>query len=68
MKVKFRFFPLFFLFLAYLSAPHISAQDWVRTGTNLGNERIRLAAADFKPRGRRPGNAAAQSGLRLHSL
>ncbi len=25
------------------------AQDWVRTGTNLGNEKIRLAAADFKP-------------------
>ncbi len=26
-----------------------SAQDWVHTGTNLGNARIRLAAADFKP-------------------
>ena len=25
------------------------AQDWVHTGTNLGNERIRIAAADFKP-------------------
>jgi TolB protein len=25
------------------------AQDWVHTGTNLGNDRIRLAAADFKP-------------------
>jgi TolB protein len=25
-----------------------SAQDWVRTGTNLGVQRIRLAAADFK--------------------
>jgi TolB protein len=24
------------------------AQDWVRTGTNLGVQRIRLAAADFK--------------------
>ncbi len=57
MKVKFRFFPLFFLFLAYLSAPHISAQDWVRTGTNLGNERIRLAAADFKPLGGDPETA-----------
>ena len=25
------------------------AQDWVKTGTNLGVERIRLAVADFKP-------------------
>src|SRR5215472_11500863 len=26
-----------------------SAQDWVRTGTGLGVEKIRLAASDFKP-------------------
>lgn len=26
-----------------------AAQDWIRTGSNLGNERIRIAAADFKP-------------------
>jgi TolB protein len=26
-----------------------NAQDWVRTGTNLGAARIRLAAADFNP-------------------
>jgi TolB protein len=26
-----------------------SAQDWVHTGTNLGADRIRIAAADFKP-------------------
>jgi TolB protein len=25
------------------------AQDWVRTGTNLGAQKIRLAAANFKP-------------------
>src|SRR5271155_3762472 len=25
------------------------AQDWVRTGTNLGAARIRIAAADFAP-------------------
>jgi TolB protein len=30
------------------------AQDWVHTGTNLGTERIRLAAADFKPVGGDP--------------
>jgi len=48
MKAIFRVFPLLIVSLAYLSAPQISAQDWVHTGTNLGNERIRLAAADFK--------------------
>jgi hypothetical protein len=32
-----------------LAAPHLPAQDWVHTGTNLGNDRIRIAAADFKP-------------------
>jgi TolB protein len=27
----------------------LHAQDWVRTGSNLGVEKIRMAAADFKP-------------------
>jgi len=36
---------LFFLLL--LAAPQLRAQDWVHTGTNLGNDRIRIAAADF---------------------
>jgi len=35
-----------FLFLA---ASFLSAQDWIRTGTGLGVEKIRLAAPDFKP-------------------
>src|ERR1700744_2364873 len=26
----------------------LSAQDWIHTGSNLGNARIRIAAADFK--------------------
>ena len=30
-------------------APSAHAQDWVRTGSNLGVEKIRMAAADFKP-------------------
>ena len=40
----------FFTFLL-LSLPCLraGAQDWVRTGTNLGAARIRLAAADFNP-------------------
>jgi TolB protein len=36
---------LFFLILSTSAL----AQDWVRTGTNLGVQRIRLAVADFKP-------------------
>jgi TolB protein len=28
-------------------APAAHAQDWVRTGSNLGVEKIRMAAADF---------------------
>ncbi|HEX2597759.1 MAG TPA: translocation protein TolB, partial [Terriglobales bacterium] len=26
----------------------LSAQDWIRTGTGLGVEKVRIAAADFK--------------------
>ena len=32
-----------------LLAASSSAQDWIRTGTGLGVERVRLAASDFKP-------------------
>jgi TolB protein len=32
-----------------LSAITLHAQDWVHTGSNLGAQKIRLAAADFKP-------------------
>ena len=35
--------------LLLLDRYQASAQDWVRTGTNLGAQRIRLAAADFDP-------------------
>jgi TolB protein len=34
-----------------LAALSVHAQDWVHTGTNLGAQKIRLAAADFKPVG-----------------
>src|SRR6202161_1994088 len=40
---------LFFIFLLLSLGWRASAQDWVRTGTNLGAARIRLAAADFNP-------------------
>lgn len=36
-----------FLLGATLSAP-LAAQDWIRTGTGLGVEKIRLAVPDFK--------------------
>ena len=35
--------------LTQSAATKLQAQDWVHTGTNLGNQKIRLAAADFKP-------------------
>ena len=57
MKAIFRVFPVVFVSLTYFLAPQVSAQDWVHTGTNLGNERIRLAAADFKPVGSDPQTA-----------
>jgi TolB protein len=47
------FFPALF-FLASLNCIPSSAQDWVRIGSNLGNAKIRIAAADFKPVGADP--------------
>ena len=44
-------FPLILVSLVALIVPFttpLNAQDWVHAGTNLGNARIRLAAADFK--------------------
>src|SRR6516162_5188187 len=42
---------LLFLTLALLSTftAQLYAQDWIRTGTGLGVEKIRLAVPDFKP-------------------
>jgi len=37
------------IFLLLFLSTFVFAQDWVRTGSNLGVERVRLAAADFKP-------------------
>ena len=48
MKVRFRLFPTGLLLFIFSAASLLSAQDWVHTGTNLGQERIRIAAADFK--------------------
>ncbi len=40
---------LLILLIVSLTCGPARAQDWVRTGTNLGAPRIRLAAADFNP-------------------
>src|SRR6202790_4240815 len=40
-----------FLFLtaALTAAPCLGQQDWIKTGTGLGMEKVRLAVPDFKP-------------------
>ena len=49
--------------LAFISvlAASAHAQDWVHTGTNLGQARIRMAVADFKPVGADPGTPALKA-------
>jgi TolB protein len=49
------------MILATLAALPAAAQDWVHTGSNLGNERIRIAAADFKPVGTDPQTPALKA-------
>jgi len=61
MKAFSRLSPLFASLLIGLAATAASAQDWVHTGTNLGNDRIRLAAADFKPVGADPQTPALKA-------
>jgi len=48
------------LFSIVFIAASAHAQDWVRTGTNLGAQKIRLAAADFKMVGNDPALSNAQ--------
>jgi TolB protein len=45
---------LTFFFALSSSTSVLRAQDWVQTGSGLGNQRIRIAAADFKPTGSDP--------------
>jgi len=35
--------------ICWIASPALFAQDWVKTGTSLGVEKVRLAVADFKP-------------------
>src|SRR5271165_6386532 len=52
---------LFFVLLFLTFGWKASAQDWVRTGTNLGAARIRLAAADFNPASAEPQTPALKT-------
>ncbi len=61
MKAHSRLFPIFLMVLAALAALPATAQDWIHTGSNLGNERIRIAAADFKPVGADPQTPALKA-------
>jgi TolB protein len=61
MKAIFRLLPLISLALAYCGTPSLTAQDWVRTGTNLSNATVRLAAANFKPVGGDPQTPALKN-------
>ncbi len=47
------------LLLSCIVVPGVlTAQDWVKTGTSLGVEKVRLAVPDFKPSTTDPQNAA----------
>ncbi|MGA3370465.1 MAG: translocation protein TolB [Terracidiphilus sp.] len=49
------------IILAAMAASPASAQDWIRTGSNLGADRIRVAAADLKPLGADPQTPALKA-------
>ena len=54
MKANSRRLFLLLLVLAALASIPAAAQDWIHTGSNLGNDRLRIAAAEFKPVGNDP--------------
>jgi len=61
MKFHSRFKPPLLLILASLISLPSMAQDWVRTGSNLGQAKIRIAASDFKPVGADPQTPAMKA-------
>ncbi len=62
MKLHFRIFSLLVLLITALEVMPATAQDWIHTGSNLGNSRIRIAAADFKLVA--PGDGSSSPGLK----
>jgi len=62
MKAHSRLFPFsLILAAAAIAVMPAAAQDWIHTGSNLGSDRIRLAAADFKPVGADPQTPALKT-------
>ena len=61
MKAYSRIIPSLLMFMVALAAIPAAAQDWIRTGSNLGNDRIRIAVADFKPVGEDPQTPALKA-------
>src|SRR5215469_12394939 len=61
MKHTSRFGFSILLLIASLTSLPAHAQDWVHTGSNLGNARIRLAASDFKLVGADPQTPALKA-------
>jgi TolB protein len=48
---------LVLIFSLILVSPAFGQEDWIRTGTGLGVEKVRLAVADFPPANQEPKNA-----------
>lgn len=61
MKAKSLFLFIFSVAVAAKLSTPLQGQDWVKAGTNLGNARIRLATADFKPVGADPETPALKA-------
>jgi TolB protein len=55
-RIRFSLALLILVLVVTFLAPRSFAQDWIRTGTGLGVEKIRLAAADFQPSTQDPKN------------
>jgi TolB protein len=61
MKAYRKIIPALVLIVFCFAALKTHAQDWVHTGTNLGADRIRIAAADFKGSGGDPQTPALKA-------
>jgi TolB protein len=53
---RFSYF-FFAIFLCFAIAPNLLAQDWIKSGTGLGVERIRIAVPEFKAANQDPRNS-----------
>ena len=53
---RFSYF-LFAIFFCFAIAPNLLAQDWIKSGTGLGVERIRIAVPEFKAANQDPRNS-----------